>query len=72
MLTEPTGYLLLCNYAFKYGVLLMNNMYLVLGELHVIKMLFTKQLTVAIDFHIMEKSTMEGNGYGQLLIINSK
>ncbi len=36
MLTEPTGYLLLCNYAFKYGVLLINYMYLVLGELHVI------------------------------------
>ncbi len=29
-------------------------------------MLVTKQLTVAIDFHYMEKNTMEVNGYRQL------
>ncbi len=29
-------------------------------------MLVTKQLLVAIDFHSMEKTTMEVNGYRQL------
>ncbi len=30
-------------------------------------MLVTKQLPVAIDFHSMEKNTMEVNGYQQLI-----
>ncbi len=30
------------------------------------RMLVTKQLTVAIDFHSMEKNTMEVNGCRQL------
>ncbi len=29
-------------------------------------MLVTKQLTVALDFHCIEKNTMEDNGYRQL------
>ncbi len=32
-----------------------------------LRMLVTKQLTVAIDFHSMENNTMEVNGYRQLI-----
>ncbi len=31
-------------------------------------MLVTKQLSVAIDFHIMGENTMEANGYHHLFI----